>query len=104
MDVDVLCIGHASHDLIVEVDRHPGADEKAQATSYLSCGGGPAANAADGQMRLGAAAEAGLPALAAPARPPSAYALERDTTRAAEVAAAAALERAALVDEFEGLT
>ena len=56
MDVDVLCIGHASHDLIVQVDLHPGADEKAQATSYLSCGGGPAANAAIGVARLGLSA------------------------------------------------
>ena len=51
---------------------------------------GPAANDTDGQMRLGAAAETGLPAPAAPARPPSAYALARDATRAAELAAAGA--------------
>lgn len=51
--VDVLCIGHASYDLVFSVDRHPGADEKAVAGSFLACGGGPAANAAVAVARLG---------------------------------------------------
>jgi sulfofructose kinase len=46
VNVDVLCVGQASYDLIFSVSRHPGADEKIVADSLLSCGGGPAANAA----------------------------------------------------------
>jgi sulfofructose kinase len=53
MTVDVLCVGHASYDLILSVSRHPGADEKIVADSLLSCGGGPAANAAVCVSRLG---------------------------------------------------
>ncbi|MCK9395806.1 MAG: PfkB family carbohydrate kinase [Methylobacter sp.] len=52
-NVDVLCVGHASYDLIFSVSRHPGADEKIVADSLLSCGGGPAANAAVCVNRLG---------------------------------------------------
>jgi len=51
--VDVLCVGHASYDLIFSVSRHPGADEKIVADSLLSCGGGPAANAAVCVAKLG---------------------------------------------------
>ncbi len=51
--VDVLCVGHASYDLIFPVSRHPGADEKIVADSLLSCGGGPAANAAVCVSKLG---------------------------------------------------
>jgi len=50
---DVLCIGHASFDLVFSVGRHPGADEKLFADGLLSCGGGPAANAAVTVARLG---------------------------------------------------
>lgn len=50
---DVLCVGHASYDLIFSVDRHPGADEKTVANNLLSCGGGPAANAAVCVAKLG---------------------------------------------------
>jgi sulfofructose kinase len=53
VNVDVLCVGHASYDLIFSVDRHPGADEKIVADSLLSCGGGPAANAAVCVAKLG---------------------------------------------------
>ncbi len=53
MTVDVLCVGHASYDLIFSVSRHPDADEKTVADSLLSCGGGPAANAAVCVSRLG---------------------------------------------------
>ncbi len=52
-NVDVLCVGHASYDLIFSVSRHPGADEKIVADSLLSCGGGPAANAAVCVTKLG---------------------------------------------------
>ncbi|TAN69804.1 MAG: carbohydrate kinase [Methylobacter sp.] len=53
VDVDVLCVGHASYDLIFSVSHHPDADEKTVADSLLSCGGGPAANAAVCVSRLG---------------------------------------------------
>jgi sulfofructose kinase len=51
--VDVLCVGHASYDLIFAVDHHPQADEKTFAQQFMSCGGGPAANAAVTVSRLG---------------------------------------------------
>lgn len=35
VDVDVLCVGHASYDLIFSVSRHPGADEKSPPTACL---------------------------------------------------------------------
>jgi sulfofructose kinase len=44
--VDVLCIGHAAYDLTFTVPHHPGTDEKLFADGLISCGGGPAANAA----------------------------------------------------------
>ncbi len=50
---DVLCIGHASYDLVFSVDHHPGEDEKVFADDLLGCGGGPAANAAVTVARLG---------------------------------------------------
>lgn len=53
VNIDVLCIGHASYDLIFSVDHHPGADEKIVADDLLSCGGGPAANAAVCVAKLG---------------------------------------------------
>lgn len=52
-NVDVLCVGHASYDLIFSVSQHPGADEKIVADNLLSCGGGPAANAAVCVTKLG---------------------------------------------------
>lgn len=52
-NVDVLCVGHASYDLIFSVSRHPDADEKVVADNLLGCGGGPAANAAVCIARLG---------------------------------------------------
>lgn len=51
--VDVLCVGHAVYDLVFSVDRHPDADEKTFAEKLISCGGGPAANAAVTVSRLG---------------------------------------------------
>ena len=52
-NVDVLCVGHASYDLVFAVDHHPDADEKTYAEKFISCGGGPAANAAVTVSRLG---------------------------------------------------
>lgn len=46
LEIDVLCVGHASYDLIFTVDYHPASDEKIFANDFLACGGGPAANAA----------------------------------------------------------
>lgn len=51
--MDLLSVGHAAYDLTMTVDRHPQADEKLQATSMQTCGGGPAANAAVQAARLG---------------------------------------------------
>ena len=51
--VDVLCVGHASYDLVFAVDHHPDADEKTFAEKFIGCGGGPAANAAITVSRLG---------------------------------------------------
>jgi len=51
--LDVLCVGHASYDLVFSVPHHPGADEKIVADDLLGCGGGPAANAAVMVSKLG---------------------------------------------------
>ncbi len=51
--VDVLCVGHASYDHVFSMGHHPGPDEKVFADSLISCGGGPAANAAISISRLG---------------------------------------------------
>ncbi len=51
--MDVLCIGHASYDLVFSVPHHPGEDEKCVATGFVGCGGGPAANAAVTVARMG---------------------------------------------------
>lgn len=56
LDVDVLCVGHASYDLIFQVPHHPEADEKTQADGFSGCGGGPAANAAVTVVRAGGSA------------------------------------------------
>jgi sulfofructose kinase len=53
IDIDVLCIGHASYDLVFSVDHHPGPDEKTFATGFIDCGGGPAANGAVMAANLG---------------------------------------------------
>ena len=50
---DVLCVGHASYDLVFSVPHHPLADEKIFANDFFACGGGPAANAAVLVARLG---------------------------------------------------
>lgn len=51
--LDVLCVGHASYDLVFSVPHHPAADEKTVADALLGCGGGPAANAAVAVAKLG---------------------------------------------------
>ncbi|AEG01068.1 carbohydrate kinase family protein [Methylomonas methanica] len=51
--LDVLCLGHASYDLVFSVPHHPAEDEKLFADGLLGCGGGPAANAAVAIARLG---------------------------------------------------
>lgn len=53
MNIDVLCVGHASYDLIYSVPHHPGPDEKMVADNFVGCGGGPAANAAVQVVKLG---------------------------------------------------
>ncbi len=53
LEIDVLCVGHACYDLIFSVAQQPLADEKIVATDLLSCGGGPAANAAVAIAKLG---------------------------------------------------
>jgi len=50
---DILCIGHASYDLVFSIAHHPAADEKMFADDLLGCGGGPAANAAVTAAKLG---------------------------------------------------
>jgi sulfofructose kinase len=53
LTVQVLCVGHASFDLTMTIEHHPGPDEKCSATGLVECGGGPAANAAVAVARLG---------------------------------------------------
>jgi len=53
MNIDVLCVGHASYDLIFSIDHHPKVDEKISATGFVGMGGGPAANAAITVAKLG---------------------------------------------------
>jgi sulfofructose kinase len=53
MNIDVLCVGHASYDLVFSVAHHPAEDEKISAEGFVSCGGGPAANAAVTVAKLG---------------------------------------------------
>ena len=56
MEINVLCVGHASYDLVLPVDHHPEADEKCFASGLIGDGGGPAANAAVTVARLGGTA------------------------------------------------
>jgi len=53
MNIDVLCVGHAAYDLTFAIPHHPAPDEKAFATDFAGCGGGPAANAAVTVAKLG---------------------------------------------------
>lgn len=53
LDIDVLCVGATSYDLVFQVNHHPGPDEKAVAESFTQCGGGPAANASVMVARMG---------------------------------------------------
>jgi sulfofructose kinase len=52
-NIDVLCVGASTYDLVYSVDRDPQPDEKIRANSFAGCGGGPAANAALTVARLG---------------------------------------------------
>jgi len=52
-EIDVLCVGAGTYDLIYSVDRDPQPDEKIRASSFTGCGGGPAANAAVTVANLG---------------------------------------------------
>jgi sugar/nucleoside kinase (ribokinase family) len=52
--VRVVCVGLATVDVVHGVDRIPGIDEKAQASSFTAATGGPAANAAVTAAALGA--------------------------------------------------
>lgn len=56
MEIDVLCVGLAAYDLVYQVERHPGEDEKCFASGLVMCGGGPGANAAVTVARLGGTA------------------------------------------------
>lgn len=56
MQVDVLCVGQASHDLVFLVPDKPQTNQKTRAHGFLQCGGGPAANAAVAVARLGGSA------------------------------------------------
>ncbi|OIO67332.1 MAG: hypothetical protein AUJ56_10415 [Zetaproteobacteria bacterium CG1_02_49_23] len=49
----VLCVGHASYDLSMQVSAHPASNEKCTASAIQVSGGGPAANAAVCISRLG---------------------------------------------------
>lgn len=51
--VDVLCVGVTSYDFYFMLDHHPDPDEKTIANAFLSCGGGPAANAAVMVAKMG---------------------------------------------------
>jgi len=52
-NIDVLCIGASSYDFVFKVGHHPEIDEKTTADSFVSCGGGPASNAALTVSKLG---------------------------------------------------
>jgi sulfofructose kinase len=51
--IDVLCVGATSYDFVFRVDHHPEPDEKTSADAFISCGGGPAANASIMISRMG---------------------------------------------------
>ena len=53
-ELDVICVGSATYDIIASVARMPGADERMLADSFMGAGGGPAATAAVALARLGA--------------------------------------------------
>jgi sulfofructose kinase len=46
MNVQALCVGHASYDLTMLVDGYPAENSKAETEALIEAGGGPAANAA----------------------------------------------------------
>ena len=42
----VLCLGHATYDTTLPIDKFPEENEKYRTDNKIECGGGPAANAA----------------------------------------------------------
>jgi sulfofructose kinase len=52
-NIDVLCVGMASYDLLFTVDRPLSEDDKSAASSLTQSGGGPAASASIAVSRLG---------------------------------------------------
>lgn len=42
----VLCIGHATYDVVIPVDDYPEENTKNRINNSICCGGGPASNAA----------------------------------------------------------
>jgi sulfofructose kinase len=52
-NIDVLCVGATSYDVVLRVDHHPEPDEKIVADALIRCGGGPAANASVMVSRMG---------------------------------------------------
>ena len=42
----VLCIGHATYDVVIKVDKYPKENTKNRVDSVTYCGGGPSSNAA----------------------------------------------------------
>ena len=44
--MNVLCIGHATYDVVIPVSDYPIENTKNRVDECLYCGGGPAANAA----------------------------------------------------------
>ncbi|WP_308797891.1 carbohydrate kinase family protein [Agromyces silvae] len=54
-DLEVLCVGSATHDTIAVTDRYPSEDSRVEARAIVTAGGGPAATAAVALARLGIA-------------------------------------------------
>ena len=52
LELDILCVGNAAWDVVMQIPQNPGPDEKIEADEALACGGGPASNAAVCAARL----------------------------------------------------
>lgn len=53
INIDVLCVGATSYDLVFWAPCHPDPDEKIFADAMICCGGGPAANASVMVSKMG---------------------------------------------------
>ena len=42
----ILCLGHASYDITIPMDKYPTENIKYRVLNRIECGGGPASNAA----------------------------------------------------------